>query len=392
MRFVIVGGGVAGITAAMDLARRDLGTVEVYTDEEYPYYYRPQLTEFLAGSIPMSKLLRRPLSWYQDMGIDLHLGQQVTAIHPDTKTITVNDKQTVTYDKLLLAMGSLPSIPPIQGIDKQGVLTWRTLDDTLDMEKAAISCHDTLVIGGGLLGLEASRGLRSFCAKITVLEYFPRLMPRQLDAEAASLLQEHVESTGVKVIVDAHTQKVLGDERVTGVHLERGIDLPAQTIVCAAGVRSNTTIAKDADIDANRGIIVDDHMSTSAADIYAAGDVAEYKGYCWAIAPIAQTQARIASANMAGQDKVYDVVVPSTTLKVVGIDVSSIGNVNPESDDFTEIRTINREAQTYKKIVLHEGRIVGAILINAKPMARDIEAKISNQETMTPEEAQALIA
>jgi nitrite reductase (NADH) large subunit len=217
-------------------------------------------------------------------------------------------------------------------------------------------------------------------------------MPRQLDAEAASLLQEHVESTGVKVIVDAHTQKVLGDERVTGVHLERGIDLPAQTIVCAAGVRSNTTIAKDADIDANRGIIVDDHMSTSAADIYAAGDVAEYKGYCWAIAPIAQTQARIASANMAGQDKVYDVVVPSTTLKVVGIDVSSIGNVNPESDDFTEIRTMNREAQTYKKIVLHEGRIVGAILINAKPMARDIEAKISNQETMTPEEAQALIA
>jgi nitrite reductase (NADH) large subunit len=133
-------------------------------------------------------------------------------------------------------------------------------------------------------------------------------------------------------------------------------------------------------------------MSTSASDIYAAGDVAEYKGYCWAIAPIAQTQARIASANMAGQDKVYDVVVPSTTLKVVGIDVSSIGNVNPESDDFTEIRTMNREAQTYKKIVLHEGRIVGAILINAKPMARDIEAKISNQETMTPEEAQALIA
>ncbi len=392
MRFVIVGGGVAGITAAMDLARRDLGTVEVYTDEEYPYYYRPQLTEFLAGTITMSRLLRRPLSWYQDRGIDLRLGQRVTAVHPDTKTITVNNKTMVEYDKLLLAMGSLPSIPPIKGIKKPGVLTWRTLEDTLEMEKAAISCHNTIVIGGGLLGLEASRGLKSFCAKITVLEYFPRLMPRQLDREAAGLLQEHVESTGVKVIVDAHTQEVLGDERVTGVHLERGLDLPGQTVVCAAGVRSNIKIAKEAGIDVNRGVIVDAHMTTSATDIYAAGDIAEYKGYCWAIAPIAQTQARIASSNMAGEDTVYDVVVPSTTLKVVDIDVSSIGNVNPDGDGFIEVRTMDRHAKVYKKIVLHEDRIVGAILINAKPMARGIESKISAQETMTVEEAEALIA
>jgi nitrite reductase (NADH) large subunit len=392
MRFVIIGGGVAGITAAMDLARRDLGTVEVYTDEEYPYYYRPQLTEFLAGTVTMSKLLRRPLSWYQNRGIDLHLGQQVTAINPEDKSITIHNKERVTYDKLLLAMGSLPSIPPIKGMDKPGVLTWRTLEDTLEMEKAAISCHDTIVIGGGLLGLEASRGLKSFCAKITVLEYFPRLMPRQLDKEAASLLQDHVESTGVDVIVGAHTQKILGQERVTGVQLERGLSLPAQTVVCAAGVRSNTKIAKEADIEVNRGIIVDNHMRTSEPDIYAAGDVAEYKGYCWAIAPIAQTQARIASSNMAGESTEYNVVVPSTTLKVVGIDVSSIGNVNPEGEDFIEIRNINRDEETYKKIVLHEGKIVGAILINAKPMARGVENQISAQEEMTVEEAKALIA
>jgi nitrite reductase (NADH) large subunit len=340
----------------------------------------------------MSKLLRRPLSWYQNRGIDLHLGQQVTAINPEDKSITIHNKERVTYDKLLLAMGSLPSIPPIKGMDKPGVLTWRTLEDTLEMEKAAISCHDTIVIGGGLLGLEASRGLKSFCAKITVLEYFPRLMPRQLDKEAASLLQDHVESTGVDVIVGAHTQKILGQERVTGVQLERGLSLPAQTVVCAAGVRSNTKIAKEADIEVNRGIIVDNHMRTSEPDIYAAGDVAEYKGYCWAIAPIAQTQARIASSNMAGESTEYNVVVPSTTLKVVGIDVSSIGNVNPEGEDFIEIRNINRDEETYKKIVLHEGKIVGAILINAKPMARGVENQISAQEEMTVEEAKALIA
>jgi nitrite reductase (NADH) large subunit len=217
-------------------------------------------------------------------------------------------------------------------------------------------------------------------------------MPRQLDKEAASLLQDHVESTGVDVIVGAHTQKILGQERVTGVQLERGLSLPAQTVVCAAGVRSNTKIAKEADIEVNRGIIVDNHMRTSEPDIYAAGDVAEYKGYCWAIAPIAQTQARIASSNMAGESTEYNVVVPSTTLKVVGIDVSSIGNVNPEGEDFIEIRNINRDEETYKKIVLHEGKIVGAILINAKPMARGVENQISAQEEMTVEEAKALIA
>ena len=217
-------------------------------------------------------------------------------------------------------------------------------------------------------------------------------MPRQLDSQGARLLQEHVESTGVEVIVNAHTQEITGDERVTGVHLERGLDLPAQTIICAAGVRSNTKIAKEAGIDVNRGIIVDDQMTTNHPDIYAAGDVAEYKGYCWAIAPIAQTQARIASSNMAGENTAYDTVVPSTTLKVVGIDVSSIGRVNPESDEFVEIRNLDREAETYKKIVLHNGQIVGAILINAKPMARGIENKISARESMTIEEAKSLIA
>ncbi len=156
-------------------------------------------------------------------------------------------------------------------------------------------------------------------------------------------------------------------------------------------MRSNTKIAKQAGINVNRGVIVDNHMVTSEADIYAAGDIAEYKGYCWAIAPIAQTQGRIASSNMVGEKTEYNVVVPSTTLKVVGIDVSSIGNVNPQGEEFIEVRNMKREEETYKKIVLHEGKIVGAILINAKPMARGIENKISAQEEMTVKEAKTLI-
>lgn len=392
MRFIIAGGGVAGITAAMDLARREAGEIIVYSDEEYPYYYRPQLTEFLAGNVTMSRLLRHPLSWYEERGIQVKLGQPITAVDTERKVVTIDGGKEATYDKLLLAMGSLPLVPPIKGSDKRGVLTWRTLEDTLEMEKAAISCHDTIVIGGGLLGLEASRGLKAFCADITVLEFFPRLMPRQLDVQGARMLQDFVEGLGITVIVDAHTEEIMGDERVTGVRLQDDQSFPAQTVVVAAGVRPNSAVAEAAGINVDRGIVVDETMATSAPDVYAAGDIASYKGYSWAIAPIAQAQARVAVANMVGDEQTYDVVVPSTTLKVVGIDVSSVGLVNPESEGYTEIRKQDDAAGTYKKIVLYEGVIVGSIVINDRLLARDLESRISAQEEMTPTEAEALIA
>lgn len=391
MRFVIVGGGVAGITAAMDLARRDMGKVIVYSDEEYPYYYRPQLTEYLAGHTTTSGLIRRPLSWYQDRGIDLRLGNPVTAVDTQNKTVQVAGK-TVNYDKLLLATGSLPFIPPIAGTEKGHVLTWRTLEDTIEMEKSAIICQDVAVIGGGLLGLEAARGLKNFCGKITVLEYFPRLMPRQLDEQGARLLQDFVEDLGIKVIVDARSQALVGDTQVRGVELQDGRVISAHTVILAAGVRCNTKLAAEAGIKVDRGIVVDNRMATDTSDVYAAGDACVYKGHSWAIAPIAQAQARVAAANMAGEDKVYDVVVPSTTLKVVGIDVSSVGTVNPEDDAAIEIAELDNSAGTYRKIVLRNGIIVGAIVINDRQLARDLERRISEEATMTTDDARQLVS
>ena len=391
MRFVIVGAGVAGITAAMDLARRNLGEVIIYSDEEYPYYYRPRLTEFLAGNLTMSQLLRRPLSWYQDRGIDLRLGKPVTAIDPAQKTITV-DGESVVYDKLLLAMGCLPFVPPMEGADQDRVLTWRTLEDTIEMQKAAVMCKEIAVIGGGLLGLEAARGLKSYCANISVLEFFPRLMPRQLDEEGSRLLQDFVESLGINVIVGARCEKILGNGQITGVQLQGGRIVPAQTVLVAAGVRANATLAADAGLTVNRAIVVDEKMTTSDPDIHAAGDASVFRGYTWAIAPIAQAQARVAAANMAGEDSLYDVVVPSTTLKVVGIDVSSVGIVNPEHEAATEIRRLDNEAGTYKKIVLADNVIVGSIVINDRQLAKKLENAISTRQPMTPEEAQRLIS
>ena len=390
MRFLIVGAGVAGITAAMDLARRNLGEVVIYSDEEYPYYYRPRLTEFLAGTLTMSQLVRRPLSWYQDRGIDLRLGKSVTAIDPAHKTITV-DGESVVYDKLLLAMGCLPFVPPIEGSDQERVLTWRTLEDTLEMEKAAVTCKEIVVIGGGLLGLEAARGLKSYCANISVLEFFPRLMPRQLDEAGSHLLQDFVESLGINVILGARCEKILGDGQISGVQLQGGQIVAAQAVVVTAGVRANAKLAADAGLSVNRAVVVDERMTTSEPDIYAAGDISVFRGYTWAIAPIAQAQARVAAANMAGEESLYDVVVPSTTLKVVGIDVSSVGIVNPEDEAATEIRRLDNEAGTYQKIVLRDGVIVGSIVINNRQLAKRLESAISVRQPMTPEEAQRLI-
>jgi nitrite reductase (NADH) large subunit len=391
MRFVIVGGGVAGITAAMDLARRKAGDIVVFSDEEFPYYYRPQLTEFLAGDLPLSRLLRRPLSWYEERGIQVRLNEPVTAVDPAGKFVTLAGGDHVAYDKLLLATGSLPFVPPIPGTDKPGVLTWRTLEDTLEMEKASVTCQKVAILGGGLLGLEAARGLRDFCHDITVLEFFPRLMPRQLDEQGAELLKSFVESMGVRVLTGAHSEELVGERRVSGVRLQSGEIIPASTVIVAAGVRCNAQLATAAGLAVDRGIVVDTRMATSDPDIYAAGDVAVFKGYSWAIAPIAQAQARIAAANMAGEETHYDVVVPSTTLKVIGIDVSSVGYVNPENDDSIEVRRLDREAGTYKKIVLRDGVIVGTIVINDKPLARELENRIGARQAMTPQEAERLV-
>ncbi|MBN1487267.1 MAG: NAD(P)/FAD-dependent oxidoreductase [Anaerolineae bacterium] len=392
MKYVIVGGGVAGMTAALDLSRRESGEIELYTDERHPYYYRPQLTEFFAGNIDIDKVVRRPLEWYAGKGINVHLETKVIGVEPETKSIVLEEGSRVAYDKLLLALGSLPFVPPIKGAGKLGVRTWRTLDDTLELKERAATCGSTIVIGGGLLGLEGARGFISVCSDVTVLEMFPRLLPRQLDEVGSQLLQNFVESLGIRVVVGAATEEILGGDHAMGVRLKDGREFAAPLILVSAGVRCNAGIADKAGIEVGRGVIVNAHMETSEPGIYAAGDVAVFQGHTWAIAPIAQAQARVAAANMAGEDMVYEAVVPSTTLKVIGIDVASIGVVNPEADaDYIQIPHFNAEAKVYKKIVLKEGVIVGAIVINEKKLAKHLESLISEHAKMTLDEARSLV-
>jgi len=210
-------------------------------------------------------------------------------------------------------------------------------------------------------------------------------------------LQRFVESLGIRVVVGAQAEEVVGDKAVTGLRLKDGREFPAGMVLVAAGVRCQARLAQECGLVVDRGIVVDAYMATSDPDIYAAGDVAVFKGYSWAIAPIAQAQGRIAAANMAGDATAYDVVVPSTTLKVVGIDVSSVGIVNPEAGNgdassYVQIPVMDAVANVYKKIVLCDGKIAGSIVINNKGLAKDLESRIAQREAMTPDQARALLA
>jgi nitrite reductase (NADH) large subunit len=391
MRHVIIGNGVAGVTAAIELSRRHAGEIEIYTAARYPYYFRPRLPYFLAGEISQEDLYVHPPSWYEKRAIKMHLAASVVSLMPDRKHITLADGTEVPYDRLLLATGGVSFIPPIEGADKKGVFSLRTLDDALAIKEYASHCQEAVVIGGGLLGLEAARGLKALGLSVTALEFFPRLLPRQLDDEGSAVFQQLIEGLGIGVGLKAETRTILGNGEVGGVILKDGREFPAQMVLIAAGARSNAGLAAEAGLKIERGVWVDERMATDAPDVFAAGDAA-YRGRAWGIIPVASAQALVAGANMAGDNVLYEEVVPSNTLKIVGIDLTSAGTVVPEGEGFVEIRRSEPEAGVYKKLVLQkDDTLVGAIVIGDKALARKLWGLVTSRAKLSREEALALL-
>jgi nitrite reductase (NADH) large subunit len=387
-RYVIVGNGVAGVTAAQSIVRADpAAEVHIFSEEPYPYYQRPRLWEFLAGEIEQQTLYFRPLAWYAAKGIQVHLGARVIALDLAGHRLTLADGSSIHYDRLLLATGAQPFVPPFVGTDKDGVFTLRTLDDARAMKAYASEVRNAVVIGGGLLGLETARallslGLREPSAErlgITVIENAPHLLPRQLDAEGAQVLQARLEAMGLRFLTDAATEAILGNERVTGVRLEDGRVVEGELVLISTGIRSRVELAREAGLEVNRGLIVDEQLCTSAADVYAAGDVAEFEGSVYGIIPAATEQAQVAAANMVadpssrcgepvepsgqGGSATYRGTVPATTLKIVGIDLTSLGDATAMGDGCVVLRQMDLKTGVYRRLALHEGKIVGAILL-----------------------------
>jgi nitrite reductase (NADH) large subunit len=373
LRTVVVGSGLAGTLAAKTLRELDGDVeIEVFGEETHPYYPRPNLCEFLAGRLPYEKLFAFPEGWAERQRIGLHLGVKVSKIRADEKAVEIGDGRVVPYDALLLASGARASLPPLRGGERKGVFVLRTLDDALAILDHLQGRSKAAVIGGGLLGLEIARALRARGAEVGVVEFLDRLLPRQLDAAGAGILKGQIEKLGISVRLGTVTEEVLGDGEVRGLRFEGGDEVEAGTVIVAAGVKPDLDLALDAGLKTGRGVVTDDRLRTSRPEIFAAGDVAEHRERVYGIIPASFEQARAAAHNMLDLDLPYQGTVPSNTLKVVGLYVTSAGLAVPEGEGFEVLTRQAPEAGIYKKIVLRQGRLVGAIWMGTKQGAAEI--------------------
>ncbi len=363
-KLVVIGNGMAPGRALEKLLEAAPGAYEVtiFNAEPRVNYDRIMLSPLLSGEKTFEQIVIHGDGWYVKHGVTLYKGAKVAAIDRAKKLVTSESGITASYDRLIVATGSLPIIIPVPGHKLAGVLTYRDLDDVEAMLLAAKSRGQAVVIGGGLLGLEAAAGLKEQGMDVTVVHLAPTLLERQLDTTAGHLLQKAVEERGIRVITKANTKAILGEKKVEGVLLEDGTRLPADLVVMAVGIKPNAQIAKDAGILVNRGIVVDDGMRTSDPDIYAIGECAEAAGQVYGLVAPLYEMAGVLAARLAGDDAAaFKPSAVATKLKVTGINLFSAGDF-AESPDRQEIVLRDASRGIYKRLVLKDDSIVGAVL------------------------------
>jgi nitrite reductase (NADH) large subunit len=378
MKAVIIGNGLAGTMAAKTL--RELNPqveIVVFAEEKYPYYPRPNLIEYIGGKLPYERIFAFSEEWHIRQKIDIRLGTTVRKILPRSQEVELDGDRHEPYDVLLIANGASSFVPPIKGADKQGVFSLRTLDDARAVIDYVRDHRQVVIIGGGLLGLEIGRAIRSLGAEVEVVEFFDRLLPRQLDTQGASLLRSQIEGLGIRVRLGVTTEEILGHKEVRGIRLKDGGDIAADLAVIAAGVRPNLGLPQEARLATDRGLVVDDRLRTSHPQVFAAGDSIQHRGKVYGIIPASFDQARTVAYNMLGEEKKYEGTIPANTLKVVGLYVTSLGLANPEGQGYQEIRNFKKEEGIYKKVVLQDGALVGAIWMGTKKGANEIARAVA---------------
>ncbi|MER9935369.1 nitrite reductase large subunit NirB [Mesorhizobium sp. M0088] len=363
-RLVIIGNGMAPGRMLEHLLEQAPGRyiVTIFNAEPRVNYDRIMLSPVLSGEKAYEEIIIHGDGWYIANNITLYKGHKIIAIDRTAKTVTSDHGVTEPYDKLVIATGSVPFIIPVPGHDLPGVLTYRDLDDVQAMMLAAQSRAKAVVIGGGLLGLEAAAGLNAQGMDVTVLHVMPTLMERQLDPAAGYLLQRAVEQRGIKVITKANTQAITGNGKVGQVELADGTIIPATLVVMAVGIRPNSALAKQAGIAVNRGIVVDAGMRSNDPDIYALGECAEVNGQVYGLVAPLYEMARVTASQLAGNEAAAFVHMDTPTkLKVTGIDLFSLGDF-AEGEDRQEIVLRDAAAGVYKRLVLKDDRIIGTVL------------------------------
>jgi nitrite reductase (NADH) large subunit len=360
---VVVGNGMAGCRAVEELLARDPDRyrVTIFGAEPHVNYNRIMLSPVLAGEKTFDEIVINGHDWYRDNGIELISSDPVLAIDRTAKTVTARSGRTVAYDKLLIATGSDPFIIPVPGKDLPGVISFRDMSDVDAMLAAAGRGGDAVVIGGGLLGLEAAHGLSLRGMKVTVLHLMPTLMERQLDEAAGWLLKSALEARGQTILTGADTAEILGTDAVEGVKLKDGREIPASLVVMAVGIRPSTALARGAGLAVGRGIQVDDHMVTSDPDILAVGECVEHAGQVYGLVAPLWEMCRALADGLVEKHSGYKGSVTSTKLKVSGIDVFSAGDFSG-GDGAEDIVLRDASRGVYKRVVVKDDRIVGAVL------------------------------
>jgi nitrite reductase (NADH) large subunit len=360
---IVIGNGMAGCRAVEEILTRDAEKyrITIFGAEPRVNYNRIMLSPLLAGEKSFEDIVINDQAWYDDNAITLVSGDSVVAIDRKIQTVTARSGRTESYDRLILATGSDPFIIPVPGHDMQGVVTFRDMDDVGAMLRAADGGGDAVVIGGGLLGLEAAHGLSLRGMKVTVIHLMPTLMERQLDEAAGWLLKEALEGRGQTILTGADTSEIYGQGKVEGVRLKDGREIPASLVVMAVGIRPNVKLARDAGLAIGRGIHVDDHLVTSDANILAVGECVEHKGAVYGLVAPIWEMCRSLADGLVAQQSGYTGSVTSTKLKVSGIDVFSAGDFSG-GEGCEDIVMRDASRGVYKRVIVKEDRVVGAVL------------------------------
>jgi nitrite reductase (NADH) large subunit len=361
---VIVGNGMAAAKLVEELSRTALGryAIAVIGEEPRLAYNRVLLSSVLAGEVASHDIELQPASWWRDRGVTLKYAARVAAIDVGRRELKVENDESIAFSKLVLATGSLPLRLNVPGADLAGVHTFRDSRDADMLLALAARRKRVVVIGGGLLGLEAAYGLARAGTAVTLLHLMDRLMERQLDIPAAALLKTLVARKGIEVLLGANTARIHGEARVEAVELADGRRIVADAVIFAAGIRPNVGLAREAGIAVNRGIAVDDSLQTSAPGIFALGECAEHRGTCYGLVEPAYEQARVLARHLADRPAAYHGSVVATNLKVSGVSVFSAGDfMGAEGSEAMVLSDAGRGI--YKKLVIADGRLAGAVLI-----------------------------
>jgi nitrite reductase (NADH) large subunit len=387
-RIVVVGAGVAGVTATEEL-RRALPEAELTLigDEPYVFYNRMGITRLVSESVSIESLYLNRRDWADSRKVDYRRGVAVTAIDRADGEVTLAEGERVPYDRLVIATGATPIVPPIDGFGAEGSFVLRTIDDAVQMQQHVRRrrCRTAVIVGAGLLGLEAAYYLAQLDVRVVVLDRGPWPLSRQLDEQAGALLWEMLHDLGIELVPQTDARRVLADEFVTGVELIEGGSIEAELCLVATGVLPNYGLAEAAGLDVAGGITVDDGMRTSDPHIFAVGDVVDHQGRRYGLWPACVEQAQVAATTMVGGDAAFRLVAQPARLKVPGIDLLSIGVVEGSGVESRTVVIGVYGTRHYRKLILEDGRLAGAIILGSPELFDDVTAGVERRIDLSSE-------